>query len=297
MQTENNNHLTTAEVAHALGVSTATVKRWCDQKRIQMHKTIGGHRRFTRQAVLQFAHQMGVQVADSETLGHVTLETEPTLEDMYQFLISGQEKCFNESLVHLFLGQTSCASLCDHYITPLLHRVGCDWSTGDANIYQERRALEVMNRSILHLRTMLKDPSPDAALAVGGTFSGNWYHIPNLMAEMVLRDLGWRCVPLGNHLPVESMVQAIKDHKPDLFWLSETHVNDSEQLTNWVNHLFDVCEKNGTKLVIGGQAFSNHVKKNLCFTTCCDTMTHFKLFLTQIFGPQPGGTHIKGDTP
>jgi excisionase family DNA binding protein len=44
-------YLSRAEVAEILGVSANTVARWAREGRIPCHRTLGGHRRFSRAEV------------------------------------------------------------------------------------------------------------------------------------------------------------------------------------------------------------------------------------------------------
>lgn len=52
--------LGTEEAAKALDVSVATVKRWCDQGKLECWRSVGGHRRVTAQSVADYlnAHSM-----------------------------------------------------------------------------------------------------------------------------------------------------------------------------------------------------------------------------------------------
>ena len=49
--------LTTAQVGKVLGVHHATVRRWIDCGELKASRTLGGHRRVTRQALLDFVRQ------------------------------------------------------------------------------------------------------------------------------------------------------------------------------------------------------------------------------------------------
>ena len=51
-------YLTPSQAARILHVSPKTVDRWADQGRIPCVVTLGGHRRFSRDAVLAVADQM-----------------------------------------------------------------------------------------------------------------------------------------------------------------------------------------------------------------------------------------------
>src|ERR671912_587130 len=52
--------LTTKAVAKLLRVSEATVKRWADNGLLQSDKTVGGHRRFSLNAVAHLRRELGI---------------------------------------------------------------------------------------------------------------------------------------------------------------------------------------------------------------------------------------------
>ena len=61
--------LTPKQVARAIGVSEASLKRWCDKGLIEMVRTVGGHRRLPLSSVLQFLRSSGHQLVRPEILG------------------------------------------------------------------------------------------------------------------------------------------------------------------------------------------------------------------------------------
>ena len=57
------NLLSTRQVATLLGVGGSSVKRWADRGLLACVKTVGGHRRFDREAVDAFRRVLGRAVA------------------------------------------------------------------------------------------------------------------------------------------------------------------------------------------------------------------------------------------
>ena len=51
-------YLSRADVAQLLGVSANTVARWAREGRIPCHRTLGGHRRFSRSVVEELLRRM-----------------------------------------------------------------------------------------------------------------------------------------------------------------------------------------------------------------------------------------------
>lgn len=61
MSEESVDLLTSGEVAETLGVGPSTVKRWTESGELTCIKTLGGHRRFARSEVLEFAKRNGLE--------------------------------------------------------------------------------------------------------------------------------------------------------------------------------------------------------------------------------------------
>ena len=57
------------QVAQALGVSESSLKRWCDQGRIAVQHTPGGHRRISLESILEFVRSTTNQLLAPELLG------------------------------------------------------------------------------------------------------------------------------------------------------------------------------------------------------------------------------------
>jgi excisionase family DNA binding protein len=54
-------YVTTAEAAKMLGKSPKTVSRWARAGRLPHFVTLGGHRRFPEEAIVEMAHQLDEQ--------------------------------------------------------------------------------------------------------------------------------------------------------------------------------------------------------------------------------------------
>lgn len=71
-------HMTTAEVAAVLGVSSMSIVRWCDDgKGPEHHRTPGGQRRFEPAAVAAWMKGRGMTVPESLLTGYDATSTAP----------------------------------------------------------------------------------------------------------------------------------------------------------------------------------------------------------------------------
>jgi excisionase family DNA binding protein len=266
---------TTKDVAKFLGVSTASVKRWSQKDLLPVRKTAGGHRRFSFQDVLAFSQESETGVVETESV---------TRQKLWAWLLHHDEQAFRTGVRTLFESGKPLAGIFDECLAPLFHDIGCAWEEGRLDVYEERQCVELGYRVLAEWLGRLPSPQVSAPLAIGGTFEDNHYQLANLMVELVLREQGFRCLPMGVGLPQESMIQALTHYQPDLFWLSVTHVSDEAQFLAASNALFDACKAHQCHYVVGGQGLSSDLRSKMAFTVYCGQLTHLCHYVTQVFG-------------
>lgn len=272
------------EVATALGVSESSLKRWVDKGLIPAQKTGGGHRRLPLDSVLRYVRRERMVLAKPEAIGLPPGTGESSAIDHaagIEFLTAlreGDEDKSRRILLDAFLGGEPVSTICDRMVAPAFHRMGELWRCNEIEVYQERRACEVCLRVIHELRRATGSGSANAPLALGATLDGDPYTLAVSMGEVVLRDLGWRAVSLGNMLPFETLHRAIETDRPRLMWLSVTSIRDDDRFIASFNTLFDTASSWGCALVVGGQAFTTELRQRLRYTTHCDTFGHLAAF-------------------
>ena len=198
-------------------------------------------------------------------------------------LREGNEPEARRIILDAFLSGESIAEICDRMLAPAFHRLGELWRCNEIEVYQERRACEVCLRVIHELRRAVGSGQANAPLALGATLDGDPYTLAVSMGEVVLRDLGWRSVSLGNMLPFETLHRAIETDRPRLMWLSVTSIRDADRFIASFNTLFDTASAWGCALVVGGQAFGSDVRQRLRYTTYCDTFGHMAAFARTLY--------------
>lgn len=276
------------EVAFAIGVSESSLKRWVDKGLIRAEKTAGGHRRLELDAVLRYVRGEGKGLVRPELIGLPTgvgteaLSKDASNDEFLKAMIVGDELTARRVVMNLYIAGVNVAEICDNTITSAFHRVGDLWRCGDVEVYQERRACETCSRVIHELRRAVGTGPVDGPVALGGTIDGDPYTLAAGMAELVLRDAGWRASSLGNMLPFESLNAALLKDQPRLMWISVTSIRDIDRFSSNMNILFDTAQSIGTALVVGGQALTSEVRHGLRYTTYCDNYRHLEAFARTI---------------
>lgn len=269
--------LSPKQVARAIGVSESSLKRWCDSGRIPATRTAGGHRRLRLADVVQFVRSEQQPLAAPEVLGLPSVTEGAQLglrrggEHLTDALLAGHEAAARRVLFDLYLAGHSLSSLCDQVIAVAFREIGYRWECHTADVYQERRSCEIVQQVLAEFRRLI--PTPDADwTALGATLAGDHYTLACTMAELVLRDSGWAATNLGSSIPADSLASAVETQTPRLFWLSVSHFEDEADFVEQFTVVAEACRRIGSLLIVGGQRLTDPLRRQLDFTTCCDTM-------------------------
>lgn len=278
------------QVATALGVSEASLKRWCDQGLLEFERTAGGHRRISREAVLTFARHSQRSLVAPNLLGFEestkrsrARALSPSL--MKELCLDGKETALRGLFRAWYTEGKPLEELCDQVIAPCFHQIGSDWEKGRIEVYQERFCCQLVIRLLHELRLLIPEPSDNAPPAMGCSLSRDPYQLPTSMVELVMREMGWQAEALGTNLTGATLARAVHDRGPKVFWLSVSAIADEEQLIADCLTLWQACRVQGTWLVLGGRALTPRIRSALGYTVFCDSMQQLKHFLLDTLGP------------
>jgi len=278
------NLLTPKQVAQAIGVSESSLKRWCDRGLVPSMRTAGGHRRLPIAGVLQFLRQEQHRLVRPELLGlprnagRGSLVTDRAAAGLHDALVAGDEELARQIVIDLYLARHRTSAIFDRVVSPAFSRIGSQWECGDVEVYQERRACEIVLRIDHELLGVLPEPGPSAPLAIGGTLEGDFYVLPTAAVELALRESGWQATSLGSSLPRATLAAAIDSARPRLVWLSVSHVPERAAFVEDSAALYESASAVGAALVVGGQALSGPLRKQMRYSAHCDNLQQLESF-------------------
>lgn len=276
--------LTPKQVALAIGVSESSLKRWCDRGALQTVRTVGGHRRLPLNGVLRFLQQSGQPLVRPELLGLPARcgQTPRSLtrasEDLLAALLEPNDELTRRIVFDLYLAGHRLATIFDQVIQPAFQQIGACWERGAAEVFEERTACEMTQRVLHELRLAWNITDPIRPLALGGTLSGDEYRIPTSMVELVLLECQWRALSLGTNLPAEAFCAALERHRPALVWLSVSAISDSGRFLQDFRLVSEFAQAAGIPLVVGGQALTEDLRRQIRFTTFCENLQQLESF-------------------
>jgi len=288
MAVKRNRAFSPKQVAKALGVSEASVKRWCDKGILSFTKTAGGHRRLPIHAVLDFVSDNQFTLAQPEVLGLPSSvgrgpRALKQARRLYrEALEEGDEAKCLQLVLDMHLAGHDMAVIGDQIIAPAFHEIGQRWDHGQTTVYQERRGVEITRQVLTRLKDALPRPAASAPKAIGGTPEGDPYTLPGHLCELVLLELGWDARFLGSELPLETVAAAVEDLNPRLLWLSFSRLAESDGFTQQWNRLYETCLAQHCVVVVGGRALTDPVRRQLQYTSYGDRLLHLRSFARSI---------------
>lgn len=298
-------HLSPRQLADAIGVSESSVKRWSDRGLIPTERTAGGHRRLPVGGVIQFLRSSDLSLVQPEILGLPEAVSgdesvgDERIGDVVAALVEGSEEKLRAATFRRYVDGWTAAEVCDRALAPAFERLGERWQHGELEVYEERRGVEVCRQVLHELRQAVVAPGDGAPRAVGGTLAGDWYNLPTAMIEIALREGGWQAQSFGAGHPVATLVAAIEEHRPRLFWLSVSHVASADELAAGVGELHAAAERHGTALVLGGRALDDTVRRRLRGSAFCDDLRQLQALAAALEPAAarragPGGDDVGG---
>jgi len=254
--------LSPKDLAEAVGVSQSSVKRWADQGRLQVDRTVGGHRRISRSEALRFVRDQGLTVVRPEVLGVPAGDPSPEANGSHSgdpasalrdFLVRGEATEARRLLMSRYLDGVPVSRIADELIAPAMHEIGAMWDGNGAGILVEHRATDICIQAMNEIRGALHD-QPSGPVAIGGAPVGDPFVLPSLLAATTLAAEGWIAINIGPDTPTRTLLEAVEIHRPALAWLSITAPPDRIAATGDLARIGEAVTRYGGRFIVGGQA-------------------------------------------
>jgi excisionase family DNA binding protein len=268
------------QVAAALGVSESSVKRWCDHGTLVGVKTPGGHRRFDVATVLRFAREAGHPVRDAAALGAAGGPKSPREVEraLLPLLLRGDEEPVCVLLEEAWASGMTTDVIFDDVVAPAFVAIGERWAAGKVQVYEERRACEIVRRAIDALGRRMRRAPRGAPKAIGASLDHDPFSLPSSMAETVLRERGYDARSLGTGLPFETLTRAAASQRPSIFWLAVAHVPEPARFLSEYAAFESRARELGIAVVVGGRALVPGLWERMHFAAHGARMGHLASF-------------------
>ena len=276
--------LTTKAVAKLLRVSEATVKRWANSGLLQSDKTVGGHRRFSLNAVASLRRELGIGPgADKSSRQNAQKRGRIDLPATVQFadtLLRADEQEAGAVLVQAYLSGAAPATLFDETITKAMHHIGELWFKGSITVADEHLATRVVFSALQTLSAVIMPVQPTGQKAICCGIEGDLHALPVQLARIVLESEGWEAKSLGPNTPLFALSDMVARQRPQLVCISARSISDLDRATAEYGQLRKITGKFGVSVVIGGEGFRDPVlRERFPSEFYADNFTGFAKFI------------------
>jgi methanogenic corrinoid protein MtbC1 len=269
------------------------VKRWVDEGRLPAHKTAGGHRKLLRADVLALAREGELPRQDLTELFPAAdvrrrMEGDALATALHHSLIAGEAAEVRGLIRRAYHSGMPLERLADEVISPVMRKIGHEWETSRIDVWQEHRSSQLCVAALHELLPEAADRARrNRPLALGAAPAGDPYQLATLLAQLVLFDADWNAVNLGPNTPFPNLLNATRELKPRLVWLSISHLNDAEGFIRDYREFYREAQALGAAIAVGGRALSDALRSQLPYTTYGDGLGHLAAFVRTLH-PSPG---------
>jgi MerR family transcriptional regulator, light-induced transcriptional regulator len=240
-------HLSSSQVAAALGLGVSTIKRWTDEGVLRSMRTLGGHRRYELNDVAAFARDRGFA---SPALRDSLLTRTPGVlseADRSNLLLTALRTGDADRLPEA-LGLLTSGDL-DTLVGPALKRIGELWAEQQWSVDEEHRASYLLAEVIDSYRPR-PTPESSAPRAILAAPPDELHDLPLRMVRLALERNGWRSDYVGANVPWGALAATAFRDPPALLLLTARNGRPFTQPD--FHRLKGICHERGVRVGIGG---------------------------------------------
>jgi 5-methyltetrahydrofolate--homocysteine methyltransferase len=144
-----------------------------------------------------------------------------------------------------------------------MDEVGRLFNTNQLIVAEVLQSAEAMKAAVSHLEPFMeKSESAARGKVLLATVKGDVHDIGKNLVEIILANNGFHVINLGIKVPPEQLIQAVREHDPDIVGLSGLLVKSAQQMVTTAEDLSRAGIE--TPIMVGGAALSsNFVDKQI----------------------------------
>lgn len=178
-------------------------------------------------------------------------------EQYLALLLKGKKRTATELILNVIRIGRTVEDVYTEILAPVMVQVGDLWQQGEIHVGQEHYISEVTQSIMAQIQSArIPEQTKDRRVIIFSV-GGEQHSIGAKMVADFFSSDGWNTYYLGVNIPTASIIQSIRDLKPDIVGLSLTmpsHINIAADLISTLRRE-PCCED--LKIIVGGGAF-NH---------------------------------------
>lgn len=186
----------------------------------------------------------------------------PLLERLPRYIVEGSKDGLTEDLNEA-LQSMKPLEIINGPLMKGMDEVGRLFNANQLIVAEVLQSAEAMKAAVAHLEPyMEKTESSTRGKIVLATVKGDVHDIGKNLVEIILANNGFQVINLGIKIPPEQLIQAVREHKPDMVGLSGLLVKSAQQMVVTAE---DFAKAGiSTPILVGGAALSsNFVDKQI----------------------------------
>ncbi len=192
----------------------------------------------------------------------ISEEKLPLMERLPRYIIEGSKDGLVPDL-NLALKEMKPLAIINGPLMKGMDEVGRLFNTNQLIVAEVLQSAEAMKAAVGHLESFMeKTETSSRGKILLATVKGDVHDIGKNIVEIILSNNGFQVVNLGIKVPPEQLIQAVRDHKPDIIGLSGLLVKSAQQMVTTAEDM----TKAGAMppMLVGGAALSeNFVDKQI----------------------------------
>lgn len=259
----------TKQLAKMWDVSESTIKRWADCGALRCRKTIGGHRKFEANDILEFQSRCSL-ANEEKPVAHKTAECSDEVTRLFddanfvelaeyykQAALNGQTGFISLLMTQAEQRGLSLATIAENIIKPAMVAVGEMWRAGKISVLDEHLATNSTMQVLAEWRDNSEQKNSANRLAVVGCSERETHQLAAMLVRDLLEAEGWKVIYLGSHTPLFTFAEAVNRFKPCMVCISVTMADNLERAVRDYESLRRAAAKHGTRIIIGGAALQD----------------------------------------
>jgi 5-methyltetrahydrofolate--homocysteine methyltransferase len=179
----------------------------------------------------------------------------PLDERLANYIIEGTKEGLIADL-NLKLNDTAPLDIINGPLMRGMEEVGRLFNNNELIVAEVLQSAEAMKAAVSHLEQFMEKRADSVrGRIVLATVKGDVHDIGKNLVDIILSNNGYQVINLGIKIPSEILIQAAREHKPDVIGLSGLLVKSAQQMVLTAEDLKDAGV--GVPLLVGGAALSN----------------------------------------
>ncbi len=245
------------QVAEIIGVNESTVKRWADSGALKCFRTPGGHRKFRKTDVSEFASKFAFTVPGKilKTFDRVFEPDFVNLKNtLHKKLLTGSDNDVYDYMNSQIDSGLTLLELYDNVAAPAMFDIGNQWANNQIGIETEHIASAKLTKAVIRLNSRYSKDEKNGMHALCAAPKDEHHELPLLLVSGILQNHGWNVIYSGVDMPHAAIIKSINSMKPDLVCLSTTVVKDMNEMKKMLSDIHLSASAAGSVIAIGGAA-------------------------------------------